>query len=223
MPRRAASSRGGRPHGGDAYGRDPQNRVRIAQLAARLIVEHGIADWSLAKRKAARQLMLSGREALPGDDEVEAALAAHHALFGAAEHQAGLRAQREEALTWMRRLAAFRPTLIGGVAAGWATAHSDIRLELVADDAKTVELALINAGIDYRVAPERRAAAPAQLHVETPRGGLRLIVVDDNAQRQRPHRRGDGSPEVRLSATALEALLGASRGTSARGGNSEVP
>ena len=34
-------------------GRDAQNRARIAGLAARLIAEHGLADWSLAKRKAA--------------------------------------------------------------------------------------------------------------------------------------------------------------------------
>ena len=39
--------------------------------------------------------------------------------------------------------------LIGGVAAGWATEHSDVRLELEADDPKAVELALINAGVDY--------------------------------------------------------------------------
>jgi hypothetical protein len=38
------------------------------------IAEHGITDWSLAKRKAARELMLPEREALPGDDEVQAAL-----------------------------------------------------------------------------------------------------------------------------------------------------
>jgi hypothetical protein len=189
------------------FGRDAQNRTRIAQLAARLIAEHGITDWSLAKRKAVRQLMLPEREALPGDDEIEAALAAHHALFGGDAHEAALRAQREEALTWMRRLAGFRPTLIGGVAAGWATAHSDIRLELVADDAKTVELTLINAGVDYRAAPTRGSDAPAELLIETRRGGVRLIVVSDTVQRQRSRRRADGTLEPRLSMTALKALL----------------
>jgi len=207
MGNRAHSTRNGRPYGPDPFGRDAQNRTRIAQLAARLIAEHGISDWSLAKRKAARQLMLPAREALPGDDEIEAALAAHHALFGGEAHAAALRAQREEALAWMRRLAHFRPTLVGGVAAGWATAHSDIRLELVADDAKSVELALINSNVDYRVAPMRSAEAPAELQIETPRGGVRLIIVSDVAARQRPRRRADGTPEPRLSTTALEALL----------------
>ncbi|HWD17008.1 MAG TPA: hypothetical protein VG865_10390 [Casimicrobiaceae bacterium] len=111
-----------------ALGRDAQNRARIADLAARLIAEHGLTDWSLAKRKAARQLMLPERTALPGDDEIESALAAHHELFGGDEHAATLRAQREEALAWLRVLAAFAPMLAGGVAAGWATEHSDIRI-----------------------------------------------------------------------------------------------
>ena len=134
MGHRGHSARNGRPYGPDPFGREAQNRTRIAQLAARLIAEHGIADWSLAKRKAARQLMLSEREALPGDHEIEAALAEHHALFGGAVHDETLAAQRTEALAWMRRLEAFRPLLIGGVAAGWATEHSDIRVELCADD-----------------------------------------------------------------------------------------
>ena len=33
---------------------DVQQRTVIAQAAARLIAEHGITDWSMAKRKAAR-------------------------------------------------------------------------------------------------------------------------------------------------------------------------
>jgi hypothetical protein len=196
-----------RAHGPDFYGRDAHNRVRIAQAAARLIAEHGIADWSLAKRKAARQLMLPEREPLPDDAEVEAALAEHHALFGGEEHAATLRRQREQALLWMRRLSSFEPALVGGVAAGWATAHSDIRLELVADDAKAVELALINAGVAYRLPPAARNDGPAELFIETPAGGLRLIVRTAAAQRQRPQRDAQGHPVARLSAAALEAML----------------
>jgi hypothetical protein len=207
MGHRGHSAFKGRPYGPDPFGRDAQNRVRIAQTAARLIAEHGITDWSLAKRKAARQLMLSEREALPDDGEIEAALAEHHALFGGDAHVAALRRQREQALVWMRRLAAFEPMLAGGVAAGWATAHSDIRLELVADDAKAVELALINAAVAYRLPPPVRADQPTELFIETPAGGLRLIVRTAAAQRQRPQRDAQGQPVARLSMAALETLL----------------
>lgn len=175
--------------------------MHIATLAARLIVEHGLADWSLAKRKAARQLMLPERVALPGDDEIEAALASHHALFGGEAHAATLRRQREEALVWLRELAAFEPRLVGGVAAGWATEHSDIRIEVTADDSKAVELALINHGIAYRVAPGPQQASP-QLLIDTPRGSVRVTVRSRFAARQRPRK-----DETRLDAEAVCGLL----------------
>jgi hypothetical protein len=187
-----------------AFGRDAQNRARIADLAARLIAEHGLADWSLAKRKALRQLMLPERTALPGDDEIESALAAHHALFGGDEHATTLRTQREEALAWLRALAPFEPMLAGGVAAGWATEHSDIRIELVADDSKLVELALINAGIAYSVAPGVAQHAAPELLIATPCGDVRAIVRTPVAARQRPRR-----DETRLDEERLAALLAA--------------
>ncbi len=185
-------------------GRDSQDRARIADLAARLIADHGIADWSLAKRKAVRQLLLPERTALPADEEIEAALAAHHALFGGDEHAATLRGQREEALRWLRELAEFEPRLVGGVAAGWATEHSDIRIELIADDSKAVELALINGDVAYRVAPGVPMHAAPELLIDTRRGGVRLIVRTPQAARQRPRR---GSDDVRLNAQALAEVL----------------
>lgn len=191
----------GRGYGGN--GADEQNRQRIAQAAARLIVEHGITDWAHAKRKAARQLMLSEYYALPGDDEVEAALTEHQALFGGEEHAATLREQREEALLWIRRLREFHPLLVGGVAAGWASEHSDIRLELTADDQKAVELMLINGAVEYRAGPMRGPASPTELYIETRRGGVRLMVRDEREARQRP-RRGE---DARLDEAALERLL----------------
>ena len=128
-----------------------RDRLRIAQLAARLIVEHGLTDWTLAKRKAARQLMLPDTTALPSNDEIEAALTEHHALFGGDAHVASLRAQRERG-TALDAIAsrAWEPLLVGGVAAGWATEHSDVRLELVADDPKAVEIELAGHGVALR-------------------------------------------------------------------------
>ncbi|HEY1326875.1 MAG TPA: hypothetical protein VGI14_08040 [Casimicrobiaceae bacterium] len=184
---------------------EEQNRLRIAQTAARLIVEHGIADWSHAKRKAARQLMLSEREALPDDDEIEAALVEHQALFGGEAQAATLRDQREEALLWMKRLSEFHPLLVGGVAAGWAGAHSDIRIELTTDDEKAVELMLINASIEYRVGPMRSHDAPSELYIDTRRGRVRLTVRDEREARQRRR------PDTRLDAAALERVLDEAR------------
>ena len=199
-------SRSGRPRATGPAGQDTRHRECIAVVAARLIVEHGLADWSIAKRKAARQLMLPEGEPLPADSDVESALLAHHALFGGDAHARSLRAQREEALRWMRELAIFHPALTGGVAAGWATAHSDICIELVADDSKAVELALINRGVAYRSAPTGSQAA-AELHIDTWLGGVRLITRTPTLARQRPRRDRHGREEPRLDADAVADLL----------------
>ncbi len=201
MGHRGHSEFRGRPYGPDPSGREAQDRTRIAQLAARLIAEHGIADWSLAKRKAARQLMLPERAALPGDDEIESALIDYHALFGGAAHRAHLRAQREEALRWTQRLASFDPALVGGVAAGWATAHSDILLDLV-----------LNAGVAYRTMSVTDGGAQ-RLYIDTPSGGVRLAIRTAEESRQRPRRDRHGSETARLTAEELSALLESSATT----------
>jgi hypothetical protein len=180
--------------------REQRQRARIAQAAARLIAEHGLSDWSAAKRKACRELGLADNEALPGNDEVEQALRDYNSLFRPDAHAASLREQRQAALQWMDRLSTWTPVLTGGVAAGWATAHSDIRLELEAEDPKAVELALINAGIDYRAAP---SSAHAELLVGDGIAAVRLRVVTPLQRRNRLRRDDD----ARLGAPELRALL----------------
>ena len=184
-----------------------RERTRIAQAAARLVVEHGITDWSLAKRKALRQLMLPESAALPSNDDLVQALAEHHALFGGDAHVASLRRQRSAALEWMRRLDAWAPLLVGGVAAGWATEHSEVRIELVADDPKAIEIALAGSGVAYTVVPAGedtdRSGAPTQLRVNVPDALLRLVILTPQQRRNRPRR----DDEPRLASAALAALL----------------
>ncbi len=182
------------------------DRLRIAQLAARFIAEHGITDWALAKRKAARSLMLPESGMLPSNDELMQALTEYHALYGGAAHADTLRQQREEALTWMERLAAWQPMLVGGVAAGWASAHSDVRLELVADDPKTVEILLASRGIGYAaLSPhtEDDRLGGAELRVDSAHPPIRLSILTPQQRRQRPRR----ADEPRLNIDELRALL----------------
>jgi hypothetical protein len=193
---------------GNAH-RIERDRLGIARTAARLIVEHGLTDWTLAKRKAARQLMLPESAALPSNEDIEQALLDHHALFGGAGHAEVLRARRTEALAWMRRLAPYEPLLVGGVAAGWATAHSDIRIELVADDPKAVEMLLAGAGVAYVALPPRdeggNATHATELRIPAREASVRLSVLAPQQRRSRP--RGDDEP--RLSAAAVAELLAA--------------
>ena len=207
MRQRGGNGRG-RPSGSDTFGRDAQDRTRIAQVAARLIYEHGVTDWSLAKRKAARQLMLPEHAAHPSNDEIEAALTEYQALYGGVAHLQSLERKRRVALSWMRRLAQWQPLLVGGVAAGWAGPHADIRLELVADDPKVVEIALAAQGVGYAArsaaSSDPDAMRAAELLIETSDEALRLSILTPQERRQRPR----NETEPRVTAEALAQMLG---------------
>ena len=124
----------------------------IAATAARLVVDEGM-EYGTAKRKAQRTLGRSGagRGALPGNEQVEDEVRDYLALFCADTQPAELAVLRRLALTWMERLAEFRPHLGGAVWRGTATRLSAIHLDLYCDDAKSAEIMLINKGVDYDV------------------------------------------------------------------------
>ena len=124
----------------------------IAATAARLVVDEGM-EYGTAKRKALRVLGRSGagRGELPGNEQVEDEVRDYLALFCADTQPAELAVLRRLALTWMERLAEFRPHLGGAVWRGTATRLSAIHLDLYCDDTKSAEIVLINKGIEYDV------------------------------------------------------------------------
>src|SRR5205085_4434062 len=123
-------------------------KLEIAQAAARLVVDEGL-EYGSAKRRAARQLGLGTRSALPDNDAVEDAVREYISIFCADTQPQELAALRKLALTWMERLAEFRPYLGGAVWHGTATRLSDIYLQLFCDDPKSAEIALIDKQVDY--------------------------------------------------------------------------
>lgn len=123
-------------------------KSEIAATAARMVVEEGL-EYGPAKRRAVRQLGLPVRSALPDNDLVEESVREYIDLFCADTQPAELEALRRLALTWMERLAQFRPYLAGAVWHGTATRLSDIYLQLFCDDPKSAEIALIEHNVDY--------------------------------------------------------------------------
>lgn len=123
-------------------------QTEIAAAAARLVVEEGL-EYGPAKRRAVKQLGLPQRTALPDNDALEEAVREHIEIFCGDTQPAELLALRRLALTWMERLAEFRPHLGGAVWHGTATRLSDIYLQLFCDDPKSAEIALIDHGVAY--------------------------------------------------------------------------
>jgi hypothetical protein len=123
-------------------------KSEIAATAARMVVEEGL-EYGPAKRRAVKQLGLAVRTELPSNDDVEEAVREYIDLFCADSQPAELLALRKLALTWMERMAEFRPFLAGAVWHGTATRLSDIYIQLFCDDSKSAEIALIDHQIDY--------------------------------------------------------------------------
>jgi hypothetical protein len=141
-----------------------QTQQEIARLAARFIVEDG-HDSGPARQKAAAQVLghaVRANGAMPDHEQMEAALRAHLREHLGAAHGSLLQRLRECALGWMQSLDGFQPHLVGAVLNGSATPQSPVHLHLFTDNAKEVEMALLDRGLDIRVGP----ADPGQPHVQ---------------------------------------------------------
>jgi hypothetical protein len=189
-------------------------RRALAQEAARIMAEHGIRDFLVAKRKAAERFGVGdGAALLPKNSEIEEALAAYQRLFRGASHLEALHAQRSAALSAMRYLREFEPRLVGAVLSGTATEHSEVQLHLFADRAESVTLKLIDQGIPHEVT-ERRVKLNAErirafpgVRFEMDEQSIEATVFPPEGIRQAPVSPVDGRPMRRANALEVEALL----------------
>jgi len=136
----------------------------IATIAARLMAEDG-HDYGQAKRKAAAEIGAErGRleRVLPDNGQIDTALREYLRTVVGAPHRARLHRMRALAVEWMQRLECFDPHLVGAVLNGSATKFSPLELNLYTESAKDVEIALLDRGIDFRVAPPPGGATRAQ-------------------------------------------------------------
>ncbi|MDP2787829.1 MAG: hypothetical protein Q8O79_07120 [Pseudomonadota bacterium] len=175
-----------------------QNRSRIAELAARLIAEHGIQDYALAKRKAARSLGLPDGRGLPSNEEVDAALIDRQSLYEPEAQAALLLALRQQALAVMRVFGHFSPSLTGMVASGAVSEHSLIELDINADSSKDFEQYLVNQSIEFKV--QDKGGRMAYLIYSEPTDVLVRISPGDG------HHAASGA-RMKLSLPQLEKLL----------------
>ncbi len=125
-------------------------RAEIAAAAARLIARDG-ADYSTAKRKAARQILGEAQmntSVLPDNAQIENELRIYQALFLGDTQPARLFQLRSIALDVMQALAQFNPYLTGAILNGTAGPHAEIYLQLFAESAKEVEIFLLDRNVN---------------------------------------------------------------------------
>jgi len=189
-------------------------RRALAQEAARLMAEHGIRDFLVAKRKAAERLgVVDGAALLPKNSEIESALGEYQRLFGGQSHFIVLNAQRRAALSAMRYLQEFEPRLVGAVLSGNATQHSEVQLHLFAERAESVTLKLLEEGIRHEVTERRLRFGAEQVRVfpgvrfEMDEQSIEATIFPPDGIRQAPVSPVDGRPMRRANALEVEALL----------------
>jgi len=188
-------------------------RKLVAQEAARIIVDHGLRDFRMAKQKAADRLGITGRGALPGNAEVETAVAEHLEIFGRESHADHLRLMRVAALSAMELLGSFTPRLVGPVLVGTADENSAVNLHVFADSAETIAMELSQMGISYR--PYERRLKSRRNRVETYAGfefhhsnsAIQATVFPVDGIRQAPMSPIDGKPMKRAGSDVVQQLL----------------
>lgn len=192
-------------------------RMRIAAAAARIMAEDGVDDFALAKRKAARQLGVEGRLALPRNDEIEAELRAYRSLYQAREHPLRIAELRRVALDAMRALERFNPYLTGSVLKGIAGPYAEIELQLFPESSKEVELYLLDRNLAYATYEVRRysgdrARAVAVLSLDWRGAPLKLAVFDRRDERLALKTSLAGRVTERAGITEVGALVAADDG-----------
>ena len=188
-------------------------RQVVAQEAARIIVDHGVRDYRVAKQKAAERLGMSARGSLPGNAEVEAAVADHLQIFSGNSHEDLLRLMRTAALSAMELLAEYSPRLVGPVLAGTADENSAVNLHLFADSPEMIAMDIGDMGIQYR--PYERRLKSRRGQVEMYAGfefnhqneTIQATVFPIDGIRQAPISPIDGKPMKRINSNAVQELL----------------
>ncbi len=159
----------------ELHGTNSDDITRVAQRAAQLIAE-GLTDYRAAKLKAARQLGIDARAAMPDNNAIDAALRSHYALFAGESQPQALAALRDIATTVMSRLRAFEPWLVGHVLTGTANSNNDIDIEMIGIDPKRFEMYLLDSGIAFTLRePQRRRGGKG-----SPDGRLTFATEFDN-------------------------------------------
>ncbi|TVP92923.1 MAG: hypothetical protein EA347_01160 [Thioalkalivibrio sp.] len=187
-------------------------RQRLAEEAARIILEEGVRDYGLAKRKAADHLGMSGRREMPANTEVEAAVLERNRLFAGAENRREYLDRLRVAAVVMERLAGLEPRLVGPLVIGILEPQPLINLHGFAETVEEVIFQLGDMGIQCRSGERHyrggQGARAPFLSFRGPEGlDIELTVFPADGIRQAPPSPIDGRPMRRLGLPAVQELI----------------
>jgi hypothetical protein len=195
---------------------EPQVRLQIAQVTARIMVQEGINDYQIAKNKAVAQLGIPHTKNLPSNSEIEAEVLIYQRLFLGEAHTNHIRKLREVAIKAMRLFQEFSPRLVGNVLQGTAHQHSEVQLHLFTDVPENIAFFLMKQEIPYEMGEKKYRQATQQVitfpsyHFMAGEQAISLVVFAEKDIRWSPPSPIDNKPMRRADLRAVETLLQAS-------------
>jgi hypothetical protein len=189
-------------------------RHEIAAEAARFMVEHGIQDFGLAKRKAAERLgVRAAGLALPTNEQVHEQVVQWQRTFEPELSVGRLAHLRRLAVDAMQWLESFRPRLVGAVLDGTATITTAVELHVFSDAPEAVAAVLEERGLRPRDSQRRYRTGKDALEqvpgfsVRVEGEELEVMVFPERGSAHAPRSPIDGRPMRRASRAAVMALL----------------
>jgi hypothetical protein len=192
---------------------ESRTRQRLAEEAARIILEEGVRDYGLAKRKAADHLGMTGRPDLPTNTEVETALLERNRLFADPESRREYVDRLRAAALVMERLEQLEPRLVGPLLLGILEAQPVINLHGFAETVEEVIIDLGERGIQCRSGERHYRGGSTGIRApflsfRGPEGlDIELTVFPQDGIRQAPPSPIDGRPMRRLNLAGVRELL----------------
>lgn len=177
------------------------------------MAEESIRDYQLAKKKASARLGFKGAEALPTNQEIEAALNLRLQLFSADKSQTRMREAFEVAIEAMEFLAAFNPRLSGSLVRGHITDNMPIELHLFAPTTEDVTTTLIEEDIPFELFDRRiryggnRYEQMTGVKLQADGIAIEALIFATQALREAPLSPVDGQSMQRLDLKATRTKL----------------
>lgn len=191
---------------------DERLRQLITEEAARIILDEGVLDFSLAKRKAAERMGAGQSRNLPRNVEIQEAVLERQRLFEDDESRAQLRHLRAVALKAMDLLAGFEPRLVGPVLTGIVNGRDVVTLHVFADSLEEVMFFLQDRGVSHRLDERRLRTSRGYEQLPCLEFGaegvdIDVLVFPVDGLRQAPLSPIDGKPMKRAAHRDVSALL----------------
>lgn len=192
-------------------------RQKIAEEAARIMLDQGETDYHNAKQKAAAKSSVSDKDDLPSNQEIEDQIKLRQTLFDPGAQKELIRLKRLEAQKAMTFFQDFNPLLAGPVMEGTASKYSPIEIHLFVDAVEEVTIFLMEHDVPFQII-DRRLRMGKNEELTVPVLSFyahdQLVEVSVFQPKYRSHSPlspVDGAPQRRINRDKLQKLLDKSK------------